>query len=1321
VANTGIGTCVYNGYIDEPTTNSTIAEVPVQTEETLWGWADVHEHQFANLAYGGLVNWGSVFDERGVNAALAKCDFTHDFEVNTPEIQHLADFAVDDIIPQGFVSDAVYNEILPVLGWIDDNLDPLGLLDEINFDAVFEIYDNFYDIYAEYLYDLTEDLSGFHVPHDILGRGAPVHGDPYSTQWLLGLTNNISTNKLFEEFDPEIITTVGSPNYLSGPQHMVDGIPSFNNWPHFLDGGHQQMYYKWLERAYEGGMRLLVNLAVNNKVLCELSFTRDKHKYSRDEGNEIPYSCEDMSTVDDQIAAMKALEQFIDDENNGEGWYRIAKSAADARQIIKDGDMAVIIGIEVDTLFGCLPDSEQECTIEYIEQQVADYYNKDVRYLFSIHGFDNFFAGPALYNDIFVYANLVVNHDRVDFWDCSAEPFNYTYKLVNEEGHGADPLGWFYENLNAYYSLPTIPNYDAHCNRRGLTEMGEVLIKALMKNHMILDIDHLSEITMHGLKGKKFTRLAKIHKLLSDYDLTDSVKKHVKDRDGLTIPVDQVIIDQDDINEFFLEFANPELPSDEGISEEDLAAYPLSTLIKKYKINRDDDDLVQKIKEKIGEVDITNIDIEEVIHLTEDDINAFILDYDLPDPMEIEVTDTEIEEFLGNYGLADLMDQFPKGVLDIAEQYNYPVNSSHAGLNYDYNKLTHEYNLTLEEAVRVRNLGGVISISMPRNIKGTTNFYITGDAWDKETETYENKMYGYKEMVNFMRGDLYGGDWELEDKDFPAIASASDIGAFLDQIGPRFRRADSSDHLYGDYNGRYYNLHTEATLNEADLNADDEIFYVDTTPPLEYPFAAFDGSGNTFSEQVTGERIFDFNVDGLAHVGLFPDLFADVRNIVENNPDDYLVDDPDSPLSSADTYLDPMFNSAEAFVRMWEKIDAFVALPPTITPTITGVQGDNGWYTSDVTIVWDVVSDFSVDSETGCETVIIDYDTSSSTLTCEAENIGGVTTESVTIKRDTVPPSFTALRTPDVEWTSDDVLVDFEASDDTSGLVGSSTAQYIISQEGEDQTASHTFIDNAGLVTVAMLGSINIDRTPPVIELASRLPAPNASGWNNTAVHITYSYSDSLSGIDPAAGDLGEDVVAGEGAGQSVSGTAVDLAGNTATVTVENINIDTTMPVINITTPVEGSQYVLFEEIIAEWSASDVLSGIDYSVASSDNGTPVKTDAVGIHEFIVEAFDNAGNTTNQVVAYEVLSALSATVKLQDTVVGLGLAKGTVKALNGPLIGAIEVLEMENDGAAEKILDAFIILVNTQRYKKISNEQADQLIAYANLILAVIQK
>jgi len=92
------------------------------------------------------------------------------------------------------------------------------------------------------------------------------------------------------------------------------------------------VYYDWLERAFLGGVKLMVMHAVNNEVLCKTV-------------NHV-LSCNDMDTVDMQIAAAKHLEAHV-------GWYRIAYSAEQARQIINSGRMAVVLGIEVDELFNC--------------------------------------------------------------------------------------------------------------------------------------------------------------------------------------------------------------------------------------------------------------------------------------------------------------------------------------------------------------------------------------------------------------------------------------------------------------------------------------------------------------------------------------------------------------------------------------------------------------------------------------------------------------------------------------------------------------------------------------------------------------------------------------------------------------------------------------------------------------------------------------------------------------------------------------------------------------------------------------------------------
>src|SRR5262249_6150662 len=49
------------------------------------------------------------------------------------------------------------------------------------------------------------------------------------------------------------------------------GAPSFEGWPKWSSTTHQQVYYRWLERAWRGGLRLISMLAVTNEALCKSS------------------------------------------------------------------------------------------------------------------------------------------------------------------------------------------------------------------------------------------------------------------------------------------------------------------------------------------------------------------------------------------------------------------------------------------------------------------------------------------------------------------------------------------------------------------------------------------------------------------------------------------------------------------------------------------------------------------------------------------------------------------------------------------------------------------------------------------------------------------------------------------------------------------------------------------------------------------------------------------------------------------------------------------------------------------------------------------
>lgn len=256
----------------------------------------------------------------------------------------------------------------------------------------------------------------------------------------------------------------------------------------------------------------------------------------------------------------------------------------------------------------------------------------------------------------------------------------------------------------------------------------------------------------------------------------------------------------------------------------------------------------------------------------------------------------------------------------------------------------------------------------------------------------------------------------------------------------------------------------------------------------------------------------------------------------------------------------------------------------------------------------------------------------SGTCTDKADNVSDPVM--VTVRIDTIPPD--VIGTPDQppnanDWYNDDVVITWSGIDLGSG-VDSCDPPVTVNSEGENQVIMGHCTDVAGNEGVGSV-SLNIDKTAPTIT-GSQSPDPNAFGWNNTDVTVSFTCDDALSGIDSCVGGA---TLTAEGAGQSVTGTATDKAGNIATFTVGNINIDKTAPQIAINTPPEGSEYILNERVIADWSANDSV-GIDSASGSVPDGGLINTGIVGDHIFIVTATDLAGNTTivshNYSVRYE---------------------------------------------------------------------------------------
>lgn len=112
-------------------------------------------------------------------------------------------------------------------------------------------------------------------------------------------------------------------------------------------------------------------------------------------------------------------------------------------------------------------------------------------------------------------------------------------------------------------------------------------------------------------------------------------------------------------------------------------------------------------------------------------------------------------------------------------------------------------------------------------------------------------------------------------------------------------------------------------------------------------------------------------------------------------------------------------------------------------------------------------------------------------------------------------------------------------------------------------------VDNASMVEPMKTTVISIDKTPPSLTYVLT-PAPNANGWTSQNVQLHYEASDDVSGLASRPKDL---TLTNEGIYSTLSGTATDMAGNSASVLVPTIGIDRTPPRVGSLT-IPGNAYV---------------------------------------------------------------------------------------------------------------------------------------------------
>jgi len=210
--------------------------------------------------------------------------------------------------------------------------------------------------------------------------------------------------------------------------------------------------------------------------------------------------------------------------------------------------------------------------------------------------------------------------------------------------------------------------------------------------------------------------------------------------------------------------------------------------------------------------------------------------------------------------------------LEIAESHSYPgIVASHA-LMYDLHKeeFRHERMRTQPQLERIAALGGMIGV-------------MTQPPPNDEREMIEDPNRANPLSTN---------DCEASSK---SVSSAYEWAVKV--MEPGFPVGRTFGVAFGtDFNG--ISQHNAPRFGPNACASDIAAATQDLGTKVVYPFT-IPGFGS-FDQQQTSNRVFDFNTDGLAHIGLLPDMVKDMEN-------SYLTGASD---------LDPLFNSAEAYLQL---------------------------------------------------------------------------------------------------------------------------------------------------------------------------------------------------------------------------------------------------------------------------------------------------------------------------------------------------------------------------------------------------------------------
>jgi large repetitive protein len=349
--------------------------------------------------------------------------------------------------------------------------------------------------------------------------------------------------------------------------------------------------------------------------------------------------------------------------------------------------------------------------------------------------------------------------------------------------------------------------------------------------------------------------------------------------------------------------------------------------------------------------------------------------------------------------------------------------------------------------------------------------------------------------------------------------------------------------------------------------------------------------------------------------------------------------------------------------------------PPSVTYTIDGTSGTNGWYRGSpggnyVVVHWTVSDpESTIISTSGCEPAIkIAGPNTGTTRTCTATSDGGSTSVTTkTIKIDADPPaavSASPSRPADANgWYNHSLTIGWSGSDATSGIASCTSVGYS-GPDSASVTRSGSCTDNAGNSSATVSFGFKYDATGPGVGVAADRSA-DVNGWYNHPLTITWSGSDSTSGM-ASCSSL---VYSGPDTGSAApTGSCTDKAGNSSGALAFSFKYDDTAPAV--TPAAERSPDVngwYNHALTISWGGTDPASGVaSCSAPVAYSGPDSGSASVG-----GSCTDKAGNSAGAALSF----------KYDDTAPSVTVAAGRGPDANGWYNHAVTISWSATDATA----------------------------------------